>query len=188
MPNFSFALEPYVALYCMIVKKRKEDFAMSDKRKAFGGKDDEKEKQYQREARLQYDPKLVNESHQNWNSYTKSQQDFIKEEGSRIYNEIAEQIEAGKTATDKPVQDLMQDWHEHLRYFYEPTLPLLEGLGQLYNTSPEFVANFEQIHPELPAFLESAITHYVDELETAEIEAMLAEDEAIQKREGKLSS
>lgn len=161
---------------------------MSDnKDKAFGNIDEEKEKQYAREARLQYDPKLVNESHQNWNSYTKSQQDFIKEEGTQIYSEIAEQIEAGKTAIDKPVQDLMIRWHEHLRYFYEPTLPLLQGLGQLYNSSPDFIENFEKIHSELAAFLETAISHYVDELETAEIERMLEEDEAMNKRENKLS-
>lgn len=162
---------------------------MSDNRhEAFGNIDEEKEKQYAREARLQYDPKLIKESHQNWNSYTKSQQDFIKEEGNQIYREIAEQIEAGKTATDKPVQDLMQGWHEHLRYFYEPTLPLLQGLGQLYNSSPDFIANFEEIHPELPTFLETAISYYVDELETAEIERMLAEDEEQKNGENKLSS
>ena len=50
------------------------------------------------------------------------------------------------------------------------------------------MANFEKIHPNLPAFLETAITHYVDELETAELERMLAEDEEQQKRENKLSS
>ena len=160
---------------------------MSNKHKAFGDIDEAKEKQYEREARLQYDPELVKESHQNWNSYTKSQQDFIKEEGSRIYSEIGEQLEAGKKASDAEVQELMQSWHEHLRYFYEPTLELLAGLGQLYNSSPDFIENFQKIHPDLPAFLESAITHYVDELETAEIERMLAEDEAMKKREDKLS-
>ena len=160
---------------------------MSDKHKAFGDIDEAKQKEYEREARLQYDPNLVKESHQNWNSYTKSQQDFIKEQGNQIYTEIAEQIEAGKTAEDAIVQELMLRWHEHLRYFYEPTLELLAGLGQLYNSSPDFMANFQKIHPELPAFLETAITHYVDELETAEIERLLAEDEAQKKREDKLS-
>ncbi len=160
---------------------------MSDKHKAFGDIDEAKQKEYEREARLQYDPNLVKESHQNWNSYTKSQQDFIKEQGNQIYTEIAEQIDAGKRAEDATVQELTHRWHEHLRYFYEPTLELLAGLGQLYNSSPDFMANFQKIHPELPAFLETAITHYVDELETAEIERLLAEDEAQKKREDKLS-
>jgi len=160
---------------------------MNDKHKAFGDIDEEKEKQYQREARLQYDPDKVAESNRNWNSYTKAQQDFIKEQGSQIYIELAEQIDAGKNALDADVQEILVRWHEHLRYFYEPTLDLLAGLGQLYNSSPDFIANFQKIHKDLPAFLETAITHYVDELETAELERMLADDEAMKKRENKLS-
>ena len=57
-------------------------------------------------------------------------------------------------------------------------------LGQLYNSHPEFIANFQDIHPELPAYLERIIEDYVDELETAELERMLAEDEAMEQRRG----
>lgn len=160
---------------------------MSEKQQAFGDIDEAKQKEYEREARLQYDPQIVKESHQRWNSYTKSQQEFVMQEGSQIYLELAEQIEAGKDATDPGVQEILVRWHEHLRYFYEPTLQILGGLGQLYNSNPDFIANFQKIHQDLPAFLETAIAHYVDELETAEIERMLAEDEALAKRENKLS-
>lgn len=50
---------------------------MSDK-KPFGDISDAQQKQYQREARLQYDPQLVNESIQRWNTYTSAQQDAIQ--------------------------------------------------------------------------------------------------------------
>ena len=50
------------------------------------------------------------------------------------------------------------------------------------------MANFQKMHPDLPAFLETAITHYVDELETAELERMLAEDENTNERASRLSS
>lgn len=161
---------------------------MSENNGGFEAQSEEQEKQYAREARLQYDPEIVKESHNRWNSYTKSQQQFIKEDGSRIYSEIVAQIEAGKQATHPDVQSILVEWHEHLRYFYEPTLAILEGLGQLYNTSPDFMANFQKMHPDLPAFLETAITHYVDELETAELERMLAEDENTNERASRLSS
>lgn len=150
---------------------------MAKKHNVFGS-DEEQQKQYEREARLQYDQNIVRESHQNWNSYSKAQQDFIKEEGNRIYQEIGEHLTAGKAPTDSAVQELLVQWHEHIRYFYEPTLDLLQGLGQLYNSSPDFMANFEKIHPELPAYLEQAITQYVDDLETAELERMLAEEDS----------
>jgi hypothetical protein len=63
------------------------------------------------------------------------------------------------------------------RHFYEPTLDVLRGLGEHYNAHPEFNANFSKLHTDLPAYLQEAITQYVDDLEYAEIERMLAEDE-----------
>jgi hypothetical protein len=77
----------------------------------------------------------------------------------------------------------LQRWHQHLRYFYEPTLEILRGLGELYHSHPDFMANFQELHPELPVYLYEAIHQYVDDLEYAEIERMLAEDEA-QKNAG----
>ena len=74
-----------------------------------------------------------------------------------------------------------------VRHFYEPSLDRLRGLGQLYNSSPDFIANFQRIHPDLPAYLERVIAEYVDELETAELTRMLAEDEALERRRGRLS-
>ena len=49
------------------------------------------------------------------------------------------------------------------------------------------MANFQNIHAELPAYLEAVIEHYVDELETAELERMIAEDEDLARRRGNLS-
>lgn len=148
---------------------------MSQKR-PFKKLDDQTQQDYTREARLQYDQKIVNESMQRWNSYTKLQKDGIMDEGNRIYRDIAAKLEAGKSATDSEVQELFVLWHEHLNHFYAPTLDLLQGLGQLYNSDPRFMTNFEKIHPQLPAFLEAGIAHYVDELETAVLERLLAED------------
>jgi len=150
---------------------------MSNDKKAFERHSDEQQKQYEREARLQYNPSMVNESIKLWNSYSKDQQDAIMEEGNQIYVDLAEAMTAGKGAKDSDVQAILDRWHNHLRYFYEPSLEILRGLGQLYNSSPDFMANFQKIHTDLPAYLETVIDVYVDELETAEIERMLAEDE-----------
>ena len=71
--------------------------------------------------------------------------------------------------------------YNHLRYFYEPTLDILRGLGELYTSHPGFIANFTKIHPDLADYMKSGINQYVDDLEYAEIERMLADDQA-QKR------
>lgn len=147
------------------------------KKRLFKGFSKEKQKQYEREARLQYGPENVNESVKRWNSYGKKKQEAIMEEGGEIYLDLVKAMKAGKSAQSKTVREILQRWHEHIRYFYEPTLDILRGLGQLYNTDPEFMAFFQRIDPDLPPYLQETISQYVDDLETAAIERLLAEDE-----------
>jgi hypothetical protein len=150
---------------------------MSRKR-MFQAFSDEQQKDYEREARLQWVPDTVNASVKRWKDYTPAQQQAIMDEGNQIYNEIADAIEAGTPSDSPEVQDILVRWHNHLRYFYEPSLDTLRGLGELYNTHPDFLANFQQMHPDLAAYMQAGINVYVDALETAEIERLLAEDEA----------
>ncbi len=138
--------------------------------------DDQQQKDYAREARLQYGPDLVNESNARWNGYTELQRDAIREEGDEIYNDLADALTAGKDPLSAEVQDMLVRWHDHIRYFYEPTLDILRGLGEMYVMSPDFRATFEKLHPELPEYLQTGIIEYVDDLETEAIRRMLAED------------
>lgn len=156
--------------------------AKMSKKRLFEAFSDEQQKEYEREARLEYGPENVNESIRRWNSYSEAQKQAIGEEGEQVYRELAEAMEAGISAQDESVQTILVRWHQHIRYFYEPTLDILRNLGTTYNSHPGFIATFTKIHPDLPAYLEVGITQYVDDLETAELERMLAEDEAIRSR------
>ncbi|MBC7811220.1 MAG: MerR family transcriptional regulator [Burkholderiales bacterium] len=148
---------------------------MSDKN-LFEGFTKEKQEHYTRLARLQYGPETVNKSIQLWNSYGPVKQEAIREEGGEIYTELGRAIDAGLEPQSAEVQAILERWHDHLRYFYEPSLDILRGLGEGYRSTPDFVAFFSQIHTELPEFIAAAITTYVDDLETAEIERLLAAD------------
>ena len=148
------------------------------KHKIFRQQSNEQQTQYTREARLQYDPDLVNESVRRWNSYSKVEQELVMDESNAIYEDLARAIDEGKSPTSEEVAVILDRWQDNIRHFYEPTLEVLAGLGDLYNTSPDFIANFEKLHTELPAFLQNAIAHYVDELETEEIKRLLADDDA----------
>lgn len=150
---------------------------MSNKKKLFQAFSDEQQKQYEREARLQYGPENVNESIRRWNSYSNVQREIIMDEGNEIYTDLVALMEDGTPTESAEVQAVMARWHQHLRYFYEPTLEVLSGLGMTYNSQPEFVANFKKIHPDLPEYLSASVAQYVDELEYAEIARLLAEDE-----------
>ncbi len=137
---------------------------------------EKKQKRYERIARLQYGPELVNESARRWNSYSKAQQQAIMDEGGSNYAEITKAMKAGLTANDSEVQALVAKWHAHLHYFYTPTPEVLRGLGTLYRDDPEFRAFFAKFDPALVEYLAEAITVYVDALEEAELARLMAED------------
>ena len=148
----------------------------------------EQQKEYERESRLAYGPGLVNESIARWNSYSAAEQEAIKAEGNQIYVDLGAALDADWKPGDNRVEAILDRWRAHLEHFYEPSLDLLRGLGQMYNSDPRFMANFQNIHSGLPAYLEAVIEHYVDALETAELERMIAEDEALERRRRKLSA
>jgi hypothetical protein len=148
------------------------------KKQLFQGFSEETQKQYQREARLQFGPDRVNESIKRWNGYSKEKQDQIFEEAGQIYSDMVTAMEAGKPAQSPEVQDIVSRWHDNLRNFYEPTPDLMRGLAEGYNTDARFIAFFQTLHPDLPAYLQVIINQYVDDLEYAEIARMLADDEA----------
>lgn len=140
------------------------------KKNIFEGFSEEKQKQYEKEAVDQWGDKAA-QSHKLWNSYSDQQKEEIMQEGNTIYLEIVENMEKGSGSAE--IRALLVRWHEHLRYFYEPSIEVLGGLGNMYYDHPDFNATFTKIDPDLPAFLKEAIAIYVDELETKWLEREL---------------
>lgn len=170
-------LNDLVATVDLTIKHLMGEIRMS-KRQFFEAFTDEKQKEYEREARLQYGPDTVNASIKRWNNYTPAQKEAIGNEGNAVYSDLVDAIEAGKSPLDAEVQAILQRWHNHIRYFYEPHLDILRNLGETYVSSPDFRQNFDKIDPRLAEYMQQGINQYVDDLEYAEIERMLAEDEA----------
>jgi MerR family transcriptional regulator, thiopeptide resistance regulator len=129
----------------------------------FKGLTPEEEQAFAEEAAERWDPRLVKQSQQRWKSYHPTRQKEILAEGETIYQELAQQL--GKPPESPQVQELMQQWHRHIRYFYEPTVEILRGLGSLYIEDMRFREKFAAIHPELPLFLKQAIEVYTQKLE-----------------------
>lgn len=134
-----------------------------DEKKLFVGFDEEEEKRYVAEAREEWGAEEVDASYRRWNSYSAQQKAAIQAEGSEIYRELAAAMPEGPESP--AAQALVARWHDHMRYFYEPSVERLRGLGQLYVDDPRFAANFRELAPGLPEFLNRAITAYCDRLE-----------------------
>ena len=126
----------------------------------FAGFSEEQQEEYAEQARQLWDPELVDQSMKRWNNYSEEKKQAILAEGREIYQGIFDNMAQGH---DSPVvQDWVAKWHQNMRYFYEPTISVLRGLGQMYVDSPDFRANFEKFSPEFPEFLNEAIQFYCE--------------------------
>lgn len=127
------------------------------KKDYFAGFSEEKQQQYEEEIRQKYGEKAF-DGVTDWNSYTPEQKKRIVNESGAIYDDIVAVMDKGYASPE--VQQIIARWHQHLRYFYEPSTERLLGLGQMYTEHPEFVAKFRALHPDLPEFLNQAIQYY----------------------------
>ncbi len=133
------------------------------KPKLFEGFSEEEEKRYVQKARETWDTEEVDTTYKRWNRYTPEKQAAIKAEGAAIYQDLAALID--QDPASPAVQQVIGRWHQHMRYFYEPSVERLRGLGQLYVESPDFARNFREVHPNLPEFMQSAIEYYCDHVD-----------------------
>ncbi len=133
------------------------------KKKLFAGFSAEEEERYRLEAREQYGAETVDASYKRWNSYTPQKKEQVMAEGQAIYVDIVASMDKG--ASSPEIQQMIARWHQHLRYFFEPSVEVLRGLGQHYVEHPDFARNLRDIHPDLPEFMREAITTYCDRLE-----------------------
>lgn len=145
-----------------IKEKGRGGLNMAKKKRIFDGFSEEKHEQHKDEAEKRYGD-TYRESARNWESYSPEKRKAIIDEGNQIYSDIANAMELGEESLE--VQEHLARWHKHLHNFYQPTLMMLRGLGQMYETSPDFNATFTAIDPELPGFLNRAIEIYVSNQE-----------------------
>lgn len=128
-----------------------------DESRLFDVFNEEQQKEYEEEAYQRWGEQ-VRISNQKWNSYSDEQKAAIGLEGEANYREMLAHMADGPQ--NPAVQAAVAKWHQHMRYFYEPTVDILEGLGHMYNQDPRFQETFRKLHPDFPAFLEQAITYY----------------------------
>jgi len=83
-------------------------------------------------------------------------------EGKAVYEDLIDLL--GQPPASAAVQAAIARWHQHLRYFFEPTPAVLRGLGNGYNDNPDFRAFFDKMEPRLAPFMRQAIELYCDKL------------------------
>lgn len=136
--------------------------AIMSEKKLFEPFNTEQQEEYEREAAQRW-PETYKESARRWKSYSDAEKSRIGEEGNAVYLDLVAALD--QDPGSEMVQKIVARWHQHLRYFYEPSVEMLRGLGRMYVDDLRFAANFARIHPDLAQFHQKAIDIYCDRLE-----------------------
>jgi len=129
----------------------------------FTGFDEETQKAYEKEAAERWDAAEVKATSQRWNNYSAAKKKQIMAEGNAVYVDLLAEMDKGFDSPE--VQQIIGRWHDHMRYFYEPSVERLRGLGWGYANDPAFMAFYEKMHPDMPQFINQAIAYYCDNLD-----------------------
>ena len=155
-------LKHLIATIDQTILHMKGKLAMKPK-EMFSGFTEEKQKQYEAEIRQRYGEKAF-EGVKDWNSYSVAQKAHIQAESQAIYQDIKASMTEGLDSPE--VQACVARWHQHLRYFYEPSVERLSGLADMYVDHPDFASMFtENFGPGFAEFLRQAIKAYCLQLE-----------------------
>jgi DNA-binding transcriptional MerR regulator len=144
------------------IKHIKGEVKMEEK-KIFEGFDRETEEKYSQEAQERWG-ETARESQNLWKSYGSKKQKEIMDLGNRIYTDLADCLEKGLNPDSDIVQNLLKEWHDHLRFFYEPTPEVLIGLGDMYCSYTRFRKNINNFLEGLSEFMREGIQFYVKNL------------------------
>jgi DNA-binding transcriptional MerR regulator len=125
----------------------------------------EQQEKYGEETRLKYGKEFVEASEARVNGYSDSKLMSIQDSIGDIYSRIASRMDQG--AADPQVQESVKDWHHFISdNFYDCTLEIFRGLGDLYVEDERFTANIDKNKPGLSQFLKEAMHIYCDRMES----------------------
>ena len=117
---------------------------------------------YKREAREQFDTKLVEASEKRARKMSKEAWAALKAEGEEVNRALAEMI--GQNPGHPEVQTLIARHHGTIEPFYHATAVMYRGLGSLYVEHAEFRAYYEKYAMGLPEFMQQAMDIYADHI------------------------
>jgi hypothetical protein len=85
--------------------------------------------------------------------YTKADWAKIKDEAAGIYGALAALMAAGRPPDSAEAMDAAEQHRQHIsRWFYDCSLAVHRGLGELYVADARFTANIDKVAPGLARY------------------------------------
>lgn len=131
-----------------------------EKLEVFSSKDMEMYKEkYRAEVEEKYSKEVVDECNKKVDNYSKDQWEKVTGRGNEIFAEIAALMHL--SYEDEKVQLLLATYQNYItESFYECTLEIFEGLGQMYVGDQRFTKNINKTQDGLAEFISKGIAHY----------------------------
>jgi DNA-binding transcriptional MerR regulator len=133
-----------------------------DAKEMFEGFSEAEQAQYEVEAEALWG-ESVRESSRKWKTYSAAKKSQVMAEAKAVYEDLIDLLD--QAPASGVVQAVIARWHQHMRYFFEPSVAVLRGLGNGYNDDARFRATFDKMNPRLAPFMRQAIEIYCDKLE-----------------------
>jgi MerR family transcriptional regulator, thiopeptide resistance regulator len=93
---------------------------------------------------------------------TPAEKQKIFDEGNAVYSAFVQAMPKGPASAE--AQACVEQWRQHMNYFWTPRPDQLVSLAEGYHQDARFKANFDKIHPDLAKFVHAAVKIYVDNL------------------------
>lgn len=115
--------------------------------------------EFEKEAQVRWGhTDAYKQSVQRSKNWTKDDYVRVQKEWELLLSELAQQMD--KSPDSKEVQNVVDRIYNYLYQFYDPSIEMFRGLGQMYVDDPRFKKTFEQVKPGLAEFTRNAITEY----------------------------
>ncbi|RSD25509.1 MerR family transcriptional regulator [Mesobacillus subterraneus] len=160
-------LEEMIQTVDKTLRSMERGYKMADK-DLFKGFDmteiEEHQKKYSEEAKQKYGKKAVEKVEERTSGYSPEDWGDIQAKTEEIYKRIIAGMEHGPENPE--VQRAVADWRQSITdHYYDCTLEIYRGLGDLYVNDPRFTKNIDKYQTGLAAFFKDAIHFYCDQQE-----------------------
>ncbi len=142
------------------IKKVNNEILMEDKT-LYDSFDDAGVEEYAEESKQRWGhTDAYKESQKRVACMTKAEMSHIKEDGEKLTAALAQSMPKGCTHSD--VQELILQHYNGLKTFYEPSLEMYRGLGEMYVADPRFTAYYDKYADGLAVFMRDAMNYFAD--------------------------
>lgn len=117
---------------------------------------------YKEEAKARWgDSQVYKQSAQRVREFSKDDWKEIHAANEQVLQSLVELLHEKVSADDERVQEQIAKHFEGINKFYDCTLDMYQGLGELYLSDPRFKAYYEKFDPGLPEYLVEGMNRFV---------------------------